>query len=65
MAFSYKDLMRSIKATQANIDEIQEQISLCDSEYELAQLTAELDHYETQLKVTEDYIDRMVARGRY
>jgi len=65
MAFSYKDLMRSIKATQANIDEIQEQISLCDSEYELAQLTAELDHYETQLKVTEDYIDRIVARGRY
>jgi hypothetical protein len=64
MAIGYKELMRSIKATQANIDEVQEQISLCENEYELGQLSAELDHYETQLMVTEDYIDRIVDRGR-
>jgi hypothetical protein len=64
MKITYKELMASIKATQANIEEVQEQISLCDNEFELAQLSAELDHFETQLMITEDYIDRIVDRGR-
>jgi len=61
---TYNELRNTIIAIKANIKEVNEQISLCESPYELAQLSAELDHYETQLMVTEDYLDRVISRGR-
>lgn len=61
---TYNEVKTQIKDVRDNIIITQRRIDLCDSAYELINLSLELENYETELMILEDYMERTIARGR-
>jgi len=64
MKLTYNELQDEIKTTNNTINIINEQMSLADSEYELAQLAMQLDFYEKTLVVQEEVLYDTINKGR-
>ena len=61
---TYEELVDRTKNINNSIIDVNKRMSLADSPYELAELSAELDFYENELTMVEDYINRIVSKGR-
>jgi hypothetical protein len=61
---TYKKLSEQIRSINKELYAINEQISLADNEYELMALVAKLNSYENELLVAEEYMERVLSRGR-
>jgi len=61
---TYYELNSNITKLNNNIKDINEEISLYDNEYELAKLASELDFYENELLVTNEYLEKTISKGR-
>ncbi len=61
---TYDELTAQIAQYNEDIDKTNEDISLADNEYELAQLSAQLDFYEKALLVAEEVMFDTIDKGR-
>ena len=61
---SFEKLQEEIAKLRSQIEDTNERISLADNEYELLELATELEFWENQLLVAEEYMDRTISRGR-
>ena len=64
MRITFEELSTQIKGYNSDIDKINEAISITDNEYELAQLTMQLDFYEKALMVAEEVLYDTIDKGR-
>ncbi len=61
---TYDELQAQISGYNEDIEKTNEDISLADNEYELAQLAMQLDFYEKALLVAEEVMYDTIEKGR-
>lgn len=61
---TYEELRAQINRCKVDVDKVNEDISLADNEYELAELAIHLDFYEKALLVAEEVMYDTIDKGR-
>lgn len=64
MNISFEELQSIIVGHTHSIDNVQEEISMADNDYELARLSTELDFYEEALLIAEEIMADTIDKGR-
>lgn len=61
---NYNTLIKNLETLSNKISNVNDQMDICDNEYELAQLATELDFLEMEHLVLDEYITKTIDKGR-